>query len=199
METPAQDQVQQIEVQQIEVQQIEVQQFQVDLPQIKLQVPPPPPLQVPVIQVTEPVSAPQVPVVQAPEPSKVQVPALVSYDSLDTMYNKMILNSALLSTIHTLKNDGFNNASIPLLILTMMATYNSYTNATPANRLTLEDIQILLERVYNYLVDKYDLIDVQHRLAMYNLFNVSLKLCLAIPNVKKEVNSCLNFFKCGRK
>ena len=157
------------------------------VPQIHLP-PPPPPVQSS--------SALQVSNVQLQE---VKLPKQTLMDSVDTLYNKMILNSALLATIHTLKTDGFNNASIPLLILSMMASYNSYTKATPAHTLTIDDIQVLLERVYNYFVDKYDLIDVTHRLAMYNLFNISLELCLEIPNVKKNVTSCLNFFKCGGK
>jgi hypothetical protein len=120
------------------------------------------------------------------------------YNTVDTLYNKVILNSSLLSTIHNLKTNGFNNASIPLLILSITNAYNSYTMATRSRKLTVDDMQTLIERVYNYLVEKYDLIALPDRLAMYNLFDLSLKLCLATPNVKKEVNSCLKFFNCGK-
>jgi hypothetical protein len=120
------------------------------------------------------------------------------YNTIDTLFNKVILNSSLLTTIHDLKTNGFNNASIPLLILSITNAYNSYTTSIRARKLTVDDMQVLIERVYNYLVDKYDLIAVPDRLAMYNLFDLSLKLCLATPNVKKEVNSCLNFFNCGK-
>ena len=123
------------------------------------------------------------------------VPSLV-VDKVDILYNKIILNSSLLITINNIKTNGFTNATIPLLIMNMMMTYNSYTTFTPTHKLTTDDIQVLLERVYNYLVDKYNLIDVADRLAMYTLFDASLTLCLAIPNVKKEANSCLKFFKC---
>ena len=144
-----------------------------------------------------PVQAPAQAPAQAPVQAPVQAPAPT--DRIDFLFNKMILNSSLLSTINGLKTNGFNNASIPHLILSIMATYNSYTAATPAHALTVDDIQVLLERVYNYFVEKYNLIDVEHRLAMYNLFDTSLQLCLAMPNVKKEVTSCLKFFKCGKK
>ena len=123
------------------------------------------------------------------------VPSLV-IDKVDILYNKIILNSSLLITINNIKTNGFTNVTIPLLIMTMITTYNSYTTSTPTHRLTTDDIQVLLERVYNYLVDKYNLIDVADRLSMYTLFEASLTLCLAIPNVKKEANSCLKFFKC---
>ena len=123
------------------------------------------------------------------------VPSLV-VDKVDILYNKIILNSSLLITINNIKTNGFTNATIPLLIMSMITTYNTYTTFTPGHKLTTDDIQVLLERVYNYLVDKYNLIDVADRLAMYTLFDASLTLCLAIPNVKKEANSCLKFFKC---
>jgi hypothetical protein len=125
----------------------------------------------------------------------VVVPSLV-VDKVDILYNKIILNSSLLITINNIKTNGFTNATIPLLIMSMITTYNTYTTSTPAHTLTTDDIQVLLERVYNYLVDKYNLIDVADRLAMYTLFDASLTLCLAMPNIKKEANSCLKFFKC---
>ena len=151
---------------------------------------------VPVVSETvqEPVVSVPAPVVPAPVVSK----ALIKVEPIDILYNKMILNSSLLATISDLKTNGFTNASIPLLILSVMATYNSYSAATPAHALGTDDIQVLLERVYNYFVEKYDLIDVPHRLAMYNLFDASLKLCLAMPNVKKEITSCFRFFKCAK-
>jgi hypothetical protein len=137
--------------------------------------------------------------VQPVAPLPVQKTLITRVDSLDTLYNKIILNSSLLSTIHDLKTTGFTNASIPLLVLSIIATYNSYTTATRAHALTVDDIQVLLERVYNYLVDKYNLIDVPNRLSMYNLFELSLKLCLTTPNIKKDVSSCLKFFKCNKQ
>jgi len=127
-------------------------------------------------------------------PTIVSHPSIV--DKVDILYNKIILNSSLLITINNIKTNGFTNATIPLLIMSMITTYNTYTTFTPAHTLTTDDIQVLLERVYSYLVDKYNLIDVADRLAMYTLFEASLTLCLAIPNVKKEANSCLKFFKC---
>ena len=160
---------------------------------------------VPVPVVVEPV----VPVPVVPEPVLAVVPehvlavevpvkALIKLEPIDVLYNKMILNSSLLSAISDLKTNGFTNASVPLLILSVMSTYNSYTAATPVHTLGTDDIQVLLERVYNYFVEKYDLIDVPNRLAMYNLFDASLKLCLAMPNVKKEMTSCLKFFRCAK-
>lgn len=144
------------------------------------------------ITVAVPVTAP----IQVTE--QLLTPAAVSTttDAIDILYNKMILNSSLLSTINTLKTNGFTNASIPLLLMSITTTYNGYTTATPRHALTVDDMQVLLERVYNYLIDKYNLVDAADRLAMYNMFDASLKLCLAIPNVKKNLNSCLKFFKC---
>lgn len=155
-----------------------------------------------------------VPEVVVPVPSAIVSPSLVSpaivtplvspslvspslvVDKVDILYNKIILNSSLLITINNIKTNGFTNATIPLLIMSMTTTYNNYTTSVPAHKLTIDDIQVLLERVYNYLVDKYNLIDVADRLSMYTLFEASLTLCLAMPNVKKQATSCLNFLKC---
>ena len=134
-------------------------------------VPAPVPATVPAPVVPAPVPAT---VVQETVPAPVVSKALVKIEPIDALYNKMILNSSLLSAISDLKTNGFTNASIPLLILSVMATYNSYTAATPAHALGTDDIQVLMERVYNYFVEKYDLIDTPHRLAMYNLFDASL-------------------------
>lgn len=132
------------------------------------------------------------------EPAPALLPLPAPADTIDLLYNKMILNSSLLAAIGNLKSNGFTNASIPLLILSVMTTYNAYSAATPAHTLTTDDVQVLLERVYSYLVEKYNLIDMPERLAMYMLFDASLKLCLATPNVKQEVTSCLKFFRCAK-
>jgi len=172
------------------------------------------------VPVPVPVTAPATVPVTAPATAPVTVPATVpatmsipmtmtapvhaistikpSFDKVDTLYNKIILNSSLLSTIHDLQIKGFDNASIPMLILSITSAYDSYIYAKPSHAITVDDLQVLLERVYNYLVDKYNLIDVKDRLAMYNLFDLSLKLCLATPNIKKNVTSCLNLFKCSK-
>ena len=134
------------------------------------------------------------PAVTPPQP--VVTPAQPAVTPLELLYGKLTLNTSLLVTIDNLKRKGFNNSDIPCLILSVLEVYNSYTSSTRAHTLTVDDVQTLLERVYNYLVDKYDLVAPSERLAMYSLFNASLKLCLAVPNVKKEVTSCLKFFRC---
>ena len=139
-----------------------------------------------------PAPAPQA----TPAPAPQAAPAPVkSLEITDVLYNKIIINAPLLTTIHNLKTKGFNNSDMPVLILTILGTYNSYTTAR-SKALTVDDIQTLLERVYVYFVEKYNLIDEAYRLAMYALFDSSLQLCLATPNVKKEVTSCLRFFRC---
>ena len=113
------------------------------------------------------------------------VPSLV-VDKVDIFYNKIILNSSLLITINNIKTNGFTNATIPLLIMSMITTYNTYTTFTPGHKLTTDDIQVLLERVYNYLVDKYTLIDPENQAVCFLMFTSALKLLLAVPAVKNK-------------
>ena len=119
-------------------------------------------------------------------------------DNIDILYNKIILNTGLLVIINNLKVKGFTGSDIPVLILTIMNIYNSYTLTPSSHKLTIDDVQTLLERVYNYLVEKYNLIESENRSGMFILFETSLTLCLTTPNVKKDVNKCLKFFNCAK-
>jgi len=117
---------------------------------------------------------------------------------VNDLFTQIVLNTQLLKTVHNLKADsGFTNADVPELILCIMSIYNTST-VRAYKALTTEDLQALLERVYNYLVDKYDLVAPADRLAMYAFFDMSLKLCLASPNVRDKLNSCWNFL-CGKR
>ena len=162
--------------------------------------PTPVPQEIPAAALTPaPLQEPPAPAPEIPAPQGMLAPGIPapvkSLEITDVLYNKIILNAPLLTTIHRLKTKGFNNSDIPVLILTILGTYNSHTTAR-SKALTVDDIQTLLERVYVYFVEKYNLIDEDLRLAMYTLFDSSLQLCLATPNVKKEVTSCLRFFRC---
>lgn len=117
-------------------------------------------------------------------------------DNTDVLYNRLVLNTGLLVLVNNLKVKGFTGADIPVLILSIMGAYNIYTNVRPTHLLTTDELQVLLERVYNYLVDKYNLVDSEQRPAMFELFDTSIKLCLAMPNVRKDINRCLGFFGC---
>ena len=117
-------------------------------------------------------------------------------DITDVLYDKIILNTGLLVLINDLHIKGFAGSDIPSLILSIINVYNSYTTTNKSQSLTNEDIQTLLERVYNYLVEKYNLVEVSQRPAMFSLFDTSIKLCLLSPNIKKDVTRCMGFFSC---
>ena len=117
-------------------------------------------------------------------------------DPTNILYNKMILNTSLLTLINSLKNKGFTGSDIPSLMLCVLSIYNNYTTNTKSHTLSVDDIQSLLESVYNYLVDRYDLVESSQRLSMFELFDTTLKLTLSMPNVKKDVSRCFRFLKC---
>jgi hypothetical protein len=143
-----------------------------------------------------PPAAPLVPVSLAPAPTAPLAlpaplaPAPTAPTVADLLFNKIIYNASLLSTVQYMP---LHAGTIPTLIFSILTAYNGYTFTTPAHKLTEEDIQTLLERVYQYLVEKYNLIDEADRLNMYALFDASLRLCLARPNVKKEISKCKCF------
>jgi hypothetical protein len=157
-------------------------------------------IQIPVVTTPVPLPITPAPPSSAPPLLAPPSPILVStsLDPNDILYNKIILNTSLLILINNLKTKGFSGADIPSLILCIVGTYNNYTSFTPSHKLSIDDVQTLLERVYNYVVDKYNLIDIIQRPAMFELFDMSLKLCLETPNIKKDIKKCLNFFNCSK-
>jgi hypothetical protein len=109
---------------------------------------------------------------------------------VDLLFTALSTNTIILSTVHNIKTRGKLEASdIPILLL---GIYNEYQNNNKKVVLTIDDLQILIERVYNYLVDKYTLIDPVNQAVCFLMFSSALKLLLAVPAVKNK--KC--FFTC---
>ena len=122
-----------------------------------------------------------------------QVAALlpvVAKSKVDLLFTALSTNTIILSTVHNIKSRGkLETSDIPVL---MLGIYNEYQNNNKKVVLTIDDLQILIERVYNYLVDKYTLIDPENQAVCFLMFTSALKLLLAVPAVKNK--KC--FFTC---
>lgn len=132
------------------------------------------------------------------EPDVQVAPAtLVRQSKVDLLFTALSTNTIILSTVHNIKTRGkfeeshskLEASDIPILLL---GIYNEYQNNNKKVVLTIDDLQILIERVYNYLVDKYTLIDPVNQAACFLMFSSALKLLLAVPAVKNK--KC--FFTC---
>ena len=133
------------------------------------------------------------------EPATLEPATLVParQSKVDLLFTALSTNTVILSTVHTIKSRSkfeesrskFEASDIPILLL---GIYNEYQNNNKKIVLTIDDLQILIERVYHYLVDKYTLIDPENQAACFLMFTSALKLLLAVPAVKNK--KC--FFTC---
>jgi len=124
------------------------------------------------------------------EPFALAPATLVRQSKVDLLFTALSTNTIILNTVNNIKSRGKLEASdIPILLL---GIYNEYQNNNKKVVLTIDDLQILIERVYNYLVDKYTLIDPVNQVVCFLMFSSALKLLLAVPVVKNK--KC--FFTC---
>ena len=140
----------------------------------------------PDVQVVHATLEPDVQVVPATlEPDVQVVPAtLVRQSKVDLLFTALSTNTIILITVHNIKSRGkLETSDIPILLL---GIYNEYQNNNKKVVLTIDDLQILIERVYNYLVDKYTLIDPENQAVCFLMFTSALKLLLAVPAVKNK-------------
>lgn len=78
----------------------------------------------------------------------------------------------------------------------IMTIYNQDKTIT----LSSDDVRILIEKVYNALVDKYSLIDDVNRANCLTLFDMSLQLALTVPIIRQEGAQCWSkFTSCCKK
>ena len=124
-------------------------------------------------------SEPTEPSTLAPIPAQV-----VRQSKVDLLFTALSTNTIILITVHNIKSRGkLETSDIPILLL---GIYNEYQNNNKKVVLTIDDLQILIERVYNYLVDKYTLIDPENQAVCFLMFTSALKLLLAVPAVKNK-------------
>ena len=124
-------------------------------------------------------SEPTEPFALAPIPAQV-----VRQSKVDLLFTALSTNTIILITVHNIKSRGkLETSDIPILLL---GIYNEYQNNNKKVVLTIDDLQILIERVYNYLVDKYTLIDPENQAVCFLMFTSALKLLLAVPAVKNK-------------
>jgi hypothetical protein len=109
----------------------------------------------------------------------------------DTLYNSIINNTSLLTQISNIKTRGkLEPSDLPGLVLSILTIYNQDKTIT----LSSDDVIILIERVYNALVDKYSLIDETNRADCLTLFDLSLKLAITVPIIREDGARCWSKF-----
>lgn len=109
----------------------------------------------------------------------------------DVLYTSIMNNTQLLTLVGSIKTRGKLEASdVPGLVFCVLQIYNADKTVV----MTSADVKILLEKVYNALVDKYNLVEDVNRLACLSLFDTSLQLALTVPIVQQEAKKCWSWF-----
>ena len=109
----------------------------------------------------------------------------------EALYSSIMNNTQLLTLVDTIKTRGkLTPGDIPGLVLCVLQIYNIDKTII----MTSADVKILLEKVYNALVDKYNLVEDVNRGACLSLFDMSLQLALTVPIIKQEATKCWSWF-----
>jgi hypothetical protein len=99
------------------------------------------------------------------------------------------------SVKNILKDGKIDQYDIPELVFMITDAYNSMQSI----RLEYRDLPVLIKLVYNYMVEKLDLIPSDKRAEFERLVDSALKLVMLQPAISRGVNSCLGklFSCCG--
>lgn len=99
------------------------------------------------------------------------------------------------SVTNILKDGKIDQYDVPELVFLITNAYNSMNQI----RLEYRDLPVLIKLIYNYMVEKLDLIPVDKRAEFERLVDSALRLVMLQPAVSRGVNSCLGklFSCCG--
>ena len=119
----------------------------------------------------------------------------VVYQALDILIKDPNFIKNLETSVKNILQDGkIDQFDIPEFIFIITDAYNSMHKI----RLNYDDLPVLIKLIYNYMVDKLDLIPVEQRTDFERLVDSALKLVMIQPAVARGVKLCFGkLFKCG--
>jgi hypothetical protein len=91
-----------------------------------------------------------------------------------------------------MKDEKIDQYDAPELVFLIIDSYNQMSNL----HLTYEDLPVLIKMLYTFLIEKFNLIHEDKRADFERLLDVSIKLVMLQPKVKKQVSKCLGLFSC---
>jgi hypothetical protein len=91
-----------------------------------------------------------------------------------------------------MKDDKIDQFDIPELVFLITDAYNETTNL----HLSYEDLPILIKMLYNFIIEKFNLIPEDKRADFEKLVDVAIKLVMLQPKVKQQVTGCLGWLGC---
>jgi hypothetical protein len=129
-----------------------------------------------------------------PKPST-DIPPVVT-QALDILIKDPNFIKELETSVQNILKDGkIDQYDIPELVFLITNAYNSMRQI----RVEYSDLPLLIKLLYNFMVDKLNLIPVDKRPEFERLVDSAIKLVMLQPAISKGINSCLSklFSCCG--
>lgn len=120
------------------------------------------------------------------------IPKVVS-DALEILTKDTNFVNNLETSVNNILKDGkVDHHDIPEFILLITEAYNAMTNI----RLERRDLPLLIKLIFNFMVEKLDLIPVDARPDFERIVESALRLVMLQPAVSRGVNNCIKLFGC---
>ncbi len=97
-----------------------------------------------------------------------------------------------LSLTNVMKDGKIDQYDAPELVFLITDAYNEMSNL----RLTYEELPVLIKMLYNFIIEKFDLIPMDKREDFSRLVDVAIKLVMIQPKVEQQVTKCMSWFSC---
>jgi len=97
------------------------------------------------------------------------------------------------SSVDNVMKDGkIDQYDAPELVFLITDAYNEMSNM----HLTYEELPILIKMLYNFIVEKFNLIPEDKKADFERLVDMAIKLVMLQPKVEKQVTKCMSWFAC---
>lgn len=106
--------------------------------------------------------------------------------------NKEFIDNVKKSIEEINKGGKIDQYDIPQIIFLITDSYNQMSKL----RVSTEELPELLEKLYTYIVEEFELIPVDKRSDFDKLVDVAINLIMMQPKVQKQVSRCLAWAGC---
>ena len=139
-----------------------------------------------------------VPVVVEAAPAPAPAPTVVPLDKdVEALFKAITTDSSFLArvkiSVDKIMHDGkVDQYDIPEIVFVISETVNSL----PSFQLTSEVVPVLIKMLYNFIVDKYNLVPEDKKADFERMVDSSLRLLMLQPKIKEGLNRCFAFLSC---
>ena len=127
---------------------------------------------------------------------EVTAPVVSTLDKdVDALFKAITTDSGFLArvkiSVDKIMHDGkVDQYDIPEIVFVISDTVNSL----PSFQLTSEMVPVLIKMLYNFIIDRYNLVPEDKKADFERMVDSSLRLLMLQPKVKEGLNRCFGFF-----